>query len=368
MKILHYSRYFPFPVAYELALRQMSIGHEVLVACWPGMSKLPRGVTLYNGVKVNCFGINIYSNPVKFKLVPFKLLRMFNDVVSLSNMLKSFDVVHIHGPTFFIYPQLYSIGICEWGISKRLTGIPAIWTYQGLRKLLSKYWNAIVNEMKHADMCTAANKQTADLLKVIYVPNGVNTNKFKPLSPRPDRTKFGLPDDRIVLLHVARWIPIKGHDRLVRCLSKLDHETLKKIFVLFVGPIDRGYLAYYTKVITDLKKVGVSFITLELPYEQIHIAYNLADIFCLTSREGYPLVLLEAMASGLPVIILKADSSPDMKSVLIANNYDEFSEKLYYLIYNEDIREKIGGEARKEALQYDWEKINQLYLNLYSKL
>lgn len=370
MRILHYSRFFPFPVVYELALEQMNMGHEVSCACWPGMSKLPRGVTLYDGIKVNCFGIDIYSNPVKSRLVLFKLLRMFNDVISLSNMFKSFDIVHIHGPTFYIYPQLYSkTGFCEWGVSKRLTGVSTIWTYHGHMMLLNRYKNALANEMKYADICTAVNKQVADELKIIHIPNGVNTNKFKPMVPKPERARFGLPENKIILLHVARWIPRKGHDRLVRCLEHLDPITLKKLFVLFVGPIDVGYLNYYTNVLTDLKKLGINFRTTQVTSDQLPIMYNLADIFCLTSRdEGFPLVLLEAMASGLPVIILKGNYPIEVKSAIITENCNEFSEKLYDLVYQEDLRNKLGIEARTEALRYDWAKINQIYMNLYSKL
>jgi glycosyltransferase involved in cell wall biosynthesis len=220
--------------------------------------------------------------------------------------------------------------------------------------------------MKYADIQTSVNQLIADRLRILYIPNGVDTDKFKPRHPKPKRSDFGLPDDKLVLLYVGRWVPRKGHDILVRCLSNLDRITLMKLFVLFVGPIDSGYLDYYKNVLINLKQLGVNFRATYVTNEQLPIIYNLADIFCLTSRdEGNPLVLLEALSSGLPVIVLKSNYPTHFKNMIVAETYSEFSKKLYNLIHDEDLRKKLGILAREEALNYDWSVITERYLSLY---
>jgi len=370
MRILHYSRYFPFPVAYELAIQQINLGHQVTVACWPGISKMPKGSSVYNGVKVNCYGIDIYSNPVRFKLAPFKILRIMNDFISLTKILRSFDIIHVHGPTFYIYPKLYSkFGIYEWGVSKHLAGIPSVWTFHGHTGLLTKYRAALINEIKSSDICTSVNKKVADELKIMYIPNGVNTNIFKPISPKPERKKFGVPEDKVVLLYIGRWIPRKGQDIFVNCLKKLDTLSLKKIYVMFIGPTDSGHYNYLKNTLNELRKINVDFNVASVPTNLIPIIYNLADIFCFTSKdEGHPLVLLEALASGLPILVLKGNYPINFNNILLANNINEFADQLSRLIHHENLRKEIGTRAREEALSYEWAIINQQYMSLYLKL
>jgi glycosyltransferase involved in cell wall biosynthesis len=73
------------------------------------------------------------------------------------------------------------------------------------------------------------------------------------------------------------------------------------------------------------------------------------------------------MSSGLPIIILKSNYPIDVKNVVTANTEIEFSEKLYVLIHDEELRRKLSISAREEALNYDWSVINKKYLSLYSK-
>jgi len=373
LKILHYSRYYPFPVAHELARRQLEAGHEVLVACWPGMSRVPRGRSIYEGVPVHCFGVDVHSNPVRFSLAPLKVLREVNDFTSLTELFKRFDVVHVHAPTFYSYPALYSkLGITGWGLAKRLVKTPAVWTFHGHLNLIARYAQAIYNEMKYAEEKTAVSKEAAKALGVEWIPNGVNTQRFKPLGPSEiveAKRRFNVPEGKVVVLMTARWVPRKGHDILVEALTKLSEAERIKVYVMFVGPLDVGYIKYHDEVVRRLVKLGVGYGEFFVKFEDLPLVYNVCDVFVHPARaEGDPLVLPEAMACGKPCVISSSCSySRIINGVngFVANSVEGLSSYLRVLIHDEGLRKSLGKRALETALKYDWARINELYMKLY---
>ena len=94
--------------------------------------------------------------------------------------------------------------------------------------------------------------------------------------------------------------------------------------------------------------------------------YKAADIFCLPSvmkSEVFPIVLLEASAASLPMIV----SDLDTFKCIIENGYNglftkredekDLADAVIYLLENKDIREKLGKNARKKVEDYSWERI-----------
>lgn len=374
LKILHYSKAYPFTVVYELAKKQIDAGHEVGVYCWPGMSRVRAGITLHENIQVYCLGVDVHTNPTRFKLAPFKVLRELSDLNHLSKLVKRFDIVHIHGPTFYTYPKMYEkIGTAGWGIAARLTKTPAIWTFHGHTSLVKKYRKSIVSEMKYSTISTAVNPLAAKMLGVTFIPNGVDTNKFRPIGEDMRlklRAKYGLPDDKLLVISVGRWIPRKGQDILATYLSSLDDNLRKKIHLLLVGPIDIGHIDYYKTVINTLRSSQFSFTTIHAAQEELPIFYAISDVFVLMSRdEGDPLVLLEAMSSGLPCITSGVGSFRMQQGVemFIATTRDEFKKQIEALLHDSYLRKKVGEAARLSVLKHDWSEITKMYMALYEE-
>ncbi|HKZ45180.1 MAG TPA: glycosyltransferase family 4 protein, partial [archaeon] len=93
-----------------------------------------------------------------------------------------------------------------------------------------------------------------------------------------------------------------------------------------------------------------------------------------TQYEPFGLVILEAMASGLPVVTTKlagaAELIEDGKDGLLLDNpksSDEIARKLNYLIENDAMRRKVGKNARKKAEKYTWKKTADEMLKVFEE-
>lgn len=130
--------------------------------------------------------------------------------------------------------------------------------------------------------------------KTTVLRNGVDLELFRPADREAERRALGL--DGLVLLSVGHLIERKGHDLVIEALKDVDGATL---LIVGDGP-ERASLearAVEIGVADRVRFLG------QIEHEELYCIYNAADIFVLASaREGWPNVLLEAMACGTPCV------------------------------------------------------------------
>ena len=112
------------------------------------------------------------------------------------------------------------------------------------------------------------------------------------------------------------------------------------------------------------------------PVKNIEDKYLEASIYLMTSRsEGFPMVLMEAMAMGLPCVAYDCPVGP--RAIIINNengflvedgNIQSFVQKIELLIENEELRIQMGQNAKKSVAKYDLETIMQLWKSLFESL
>jgi glycosyltransferase involved in cell wall biosynthesis len=206
--------------------------------------------------------------------------------------------------------------------------------------------------------------------KIRVVPNGVDTEKFKPATdPASARQQFGLGSEPVVLF-VGSLIPRKGLPFLVEAASKIVKENGKVKFVVAgEGPQKSQLTAQIEKA-----KLSSNFTFLgNLTDEKLPALYNCADVFALPSiQEGQGIVLLEAQASGKPVVAFDvggvSEAVRDGETGLLVKSGDceELADTLLRLLSDSSLREKMGLAGRGFVIEnLTWDLCAKRMLTIY---
>jgi len=204
------------------------------------------------------------------------------------------------------------------------------------------------------------------------IPNGVDLDFFNPSGDKIE--KFVLPmngQKTLNILFVGRIEKRKGLIYLVKAFEMLKKD-FKNIRLIIVGDGDKR-----EDIEKYIKKHHIPNVFFEgrVKEEDLPKYYRTADICCFPSLygEAFGIVLLEAMASGKPVI---AFANQGYKEVLVGKGAEflvqpkdiqGLMQKLKILIKNDKKRKEMGEWGRQEAEKYSWEKIAEKTLKFYEE-
>lgn len=211
-----------------------------------------------------------------------------------------------------------------------------------------------------------------DKIYVIY--NGVDSNLFTPKKKNADgkrlRSKLEIPENDYIILFVGNDLKRKGLGYLIKALSILKAKGMKKFRLLVVG---NGKQFNY-KLMAQKERVEKEIYFLKYS-ETIDEYYASADILVLpTIFDPFSNVVLEAMASGLPVITTYNNGASEIIEdgisgmiVKVSDIVNELVAKISFL-ESPAQRLKIGVEARRVAERFTWEKTNNEIMSLYKSI
>jgi glycosyltransferase involved in cell wall biosynthesis len=143
----------------------------------------------------------------------------------------------------------------------------------------------------------------------IEIPNGIRMQDYEKFPPRAEcRAQFKLLPGAKLIGTVGRMVPVKNHKLLIEALFRV-RQTVSDAHLAIIGEGDlRESLA------ASAADLGVSeYVSLVKETQKIDYFYGAIDIFCLSSdSEGMPLTLLEALASGVPVVSTEVGGIPEV--------------------------------------------------------
>jgi phosphatidylinositol alpha-mannosyltransferase len=298
-------------------------------------------------------------------LIPFN--RAFVDFTvgitlrrQLREMLRAhdFDVLHTHCP---ISPSLPIIAI-------QTANCPQVGTFHTtsgrsfLQDAFQTYLSKVVDKL---DARIAVSKTAAESAERYFpgsyhiIPNGVDVERFHPATPGFEEWN---DPDRLNLLFVGRLDPRKGVHVLLQAMPEVVARTDGRARLLVVGD---SYLRTRLEASVPASiRDHVRFLG-HVPSEDLPRWYATGDLFVspASGNESFGIVLLEAMASGCPVV---ASDIPGYRSVVIpglngmvfpAGNSAALADVLVRLIGDPERRSVLASKGRTRALEFAWPRV-----------
>jgi glycosyltransferase involved in cell wall biosynthesis len=285
----------------------------------------------------------------------------------------SYQLIHVHGVTGF---TLFAV------FMGKLLGRPAVLigtTEDDFRNILQKsgmkrsiYRKWILSAERFISISEQIRKEMIECgipsEKILGIPNFVNVAKFRTSyeSRISARKKYSIPDDQLVFLFVGRLVERKGVEFLLRAWQKCSPGIL---WIVGSGPEE-------TRLKQLRQVLGLEHVMFREETSSPVEFFQLADVFVLPSlKEGFPVVVIEAMSCGLPCIATRiggvVDQIEDGRTGKLVDpgQVQELSDAIQYVATNERERKQWGKAARETVLQrYDISQVISTYQSLYSEL
>lgn len=203
------------------------------------------------------------------------------------------------------------------------------------------------------------------LNKICVINNGVNIEKYNNGSKEKIKDEILLDNNIKKVLMVAAFREQKNHDLIIDAFKYLPEEY--NLILVGDGELRNNIL---NRINNNNLKDRVHILGVRSDVENI---MKCCDVFVLPSKwEGFGLVSVEAMASGLPVIASNVKGLSQVVGeagiLFDVNNIDDLVKSIIELTKNDDLRNKVINEGLKRCREFDINKTSQLHIDIYDKL
>jgi glycosyltransferase involved in cell wall biosynthesis len=286
---------------------------------------------------------------------------------SIARLLRAgwtFDVIDAHyfypdGVAAVMLGRAFGIPVT---VTARGTDVNVVPNYSVPRRLI--LWAA-----EHADGLIAVSNALAmrladlgiDRSRVTVLRNGVDATLFRPTVPfrNPEHAR-----QSPLAVSVGNLVPLKGHDLAISALTEIRELGL---WIVGGGPERRRLEALAKRLGVDSR---VSFLGV-LPHEKMPEVYSAADVLLLASeREGWPNVLLEAMACGARVITTNVSDVPDVVTGPAAGIWirDRTVSGLVQALREVLATPMPREQTRAHALNFSWQATTRGQIDLFRSI
>jgi glycosyltransferase involved in cell wall biosynthesis len=198
---------------------------------------------------------------------------------------------------------------------------------------------------------------------VSVVPNGINLGRYAEWRTRRNeaRSQLGITSDQKMVLFVHHLSRRKGAHRIKPIAERFFADPSVVFVVAGSGPLEHEVMG------GNIRRVG------NVPQDVIPRYFAAADVFLMPSEEeGFPNVLLEAMAVGVPIVASDVGGVREImpkssESFVIKGDDDAFAEKIKLLLNDNTLAKRIGEEERAWVTRYDMFETAKKFIALVSE-
>jgi len=298
------------------------------------------------------------------------------------------DIIHIHHPFVLSSPAImYGKKL---GIPKILTlhtqyeryayyiaPIPEKLTQEAIKRI-------IFNLAYKIDCITTPSGSMKELIKsygiknrIEVIPNAIDLDPFRQkdeLKCSEIRKRYNLKEDDKIILYVGRVAQEKSIDKIIEALAITKRKGISNVRLLIVG--GGPAIEELKNLVRSLQIEEQVIFTGEVKNEEIRHYYKIAYLFTIASTtETFGIVIIEALASGIPVLAVKAPGAVDiltdgLDGLLVDNDNDieKFANALDKIIREPELRERLSQGALKTSERYSIDIVSERMLNLYREV
>jgi glycosyltransferase involved in cell wall biosynthesis len=357
---------------YNLARGLQARGHEVRVVC--GSSPVKAGTEHIDRVRVERLRVagKVYGTPI----IPKLALRL---------MRENSDIIHAG------FPSPYNAFFAS--VASRLRGIPAVLTWHNDLPAVARAAHAIATVHEYAVLpvylgnfkflisTSRLYAETSRVLRahrerVVIIPHGVDTVKFNPQVRADELRRQIVAGNRKIILFVGaltRWHIYKGLDILMKAVALLKGES-SHLKLLVVGGGD--LVSRYVQLASDLGIHDDVFFAGNVSDDELPKYYAISDVLVLPSKdrcEGFGLVLLEANATGKPVIGSAVGGIPSVikdghNGILVPpSDPNVLASTIRRALKDEGMLREMGKNGRRFAKDHDWSIVAEQTESVYKR-
>ncbi len=307
-----------------------------------------------------------------------RFLYMISSFLLLLRLLfkSEVDLVHAHGWD----PALVG------GLFSRVFGVPLILTVHGIprprepiSRMVFQFLESLILALcssQYSRIIALTNSDKSRLVElgvseetIDVIPNGIGIREFERIHPRDFRDKCGISPEVFLVLFVGRLHEQKGVETLLRAAERLKEDDVSFVIV------GSGHKKKeYGNLAQELRIQNILF-TGEVEREILLSAFAASDVFVLPSIfEGLPYVVLEAMASGKPVVASKLPGLAEVitdggNGILFEVGDDEALAQAIQNLKDDRRMVKRMGEANRELAEdlFDYRKVFRRIMDTYRR-